>query len=82
MIQIFRSFSGCSKFPLDYCSTKWLNNGPVAKRSVAFLPHVKKYIKTVGLGTDASASASAAFKVNFKKNRMMSLRKQLFTAIR
>lgn len=43
----FSNITGFSKFPLKFCSIRWVGNIEVMKRALELIPHLKKYVSEV-----------------------------------
>lgn len=43
----FKGITGCSTFPIKFCSIRWIENARVAERALQIFPKIEEYIKSV-----------------------------------
>lgn len=64
---IFTEITGSKEYPPYFCATRWLENGPVYEKAIAFVPNLKKYCDEVRPRPDISSFKKVNEAVNNDK---------------
>ena len=69
-----------AKMPMRFCSTRWLEDAPVAERAIEIWPKVVKYIKEIEAGPKSKIPKIASFSTlrSATKNPLMPAKLQFF----